>query len=268
MEKSLSVVVEVTKSLSRIVKSNFVSFTDQKKEIKIIANNDPKVLKSSIKAVEYVEDVHRDDMPDLHGDLEVLKEKITDEAYDKGLELGQQKGYEEGYQKGYEEGKVMSQDEGQRLLETERDALYEEIEHLRSEINKQFEVQKKELEPKMLYIIEALVTKLIGVQSVSQDTIMYLIKSGMNELDLHGDLVIKVSSFDVDQVLEHKARIVEGLSEKIDVEILVDQQLDKNECIIETNMGSIDCSLGTQMESLLQELRLIRESLEGDGFNA
>jgi flagellar biosynthesis/type III secretory pathway protein FliH len=97
---------------------------------------------------------------------------------------------------------------------------------------------------------------------------MYLIKSGMNELDLHGDLVIKVSTFDVDEVLEHKQHIVEGLSEKIDVEILVDQQLEKNECIIETNMGSIDCSLGTQMEALLQELRLIRESLEGDGFNA
>ena len=268
MERLLSAVVEVTKSLSRIVKSNFVSFTEQKKEIKIIANNDPKVLKSSIKAVEHIEDLHTDEMPDLHEDLDALKEKITEEAYDKGLELGQQKGYEEGYKKGYEEGKATGQDEGRRLLETERDALYQEIEHLRAENNEQFEAQKNALEPKMLYIIEALVTKLIGIQSVSQDTIMYLIKSGMNELDLHGDLVIKVSSFDVDEVLEHKQRIVEGLSEKIDVEILVDQQLEKNECIIETNMGSIDCSLGTQMEALLQELRLIRESLEGDGFNA
>lgn len=268
MERLLSAVVEVMKSLSRIVKSNFVSFTEQKKEIKIIANNDPKVLKSSIKAVEHIEDLHTDEMPDLHEDLDALKEKITEEAYDKGLELGQQKGYEEGYKKGYEEGKATGQDEGRRLLETERDALYQEIEHLRAENNEQFEAQKKALEPKMLYIIEALVTKLIGIQSVSQDTIMYLIKSGMNELDLHGDLVIKVSSFDVDEVLENKQRIVEGLSEKIDVEILVDQQLEKNECIIETNMGSIDCSLGTQMEALLQELRLIRESLEGDGFNA
>ena len=268
MERLLSAVVEVTKSLSRIVKSNFVSFTEQKKEIKIIANNDPKVLKSSIKAVEHIEDLHTDEMPDLHEDLDALKEKITEEAYDKGLELGQQKGYEEGYKKGYEEGKATGQDEGRRLLETERDALYQEIEDTRAEINKQFEAQKNALEPKMLYIIEALVTKLIGIQSVSQDTIMYLIKSGMNELDLHGDLVIKVSSFDVDEVLEHKQGIVEGLSEKIDVEILVDQQLEKNECIIETNMGSIDCSLGTQMEALLQELRLIRESLEGDGFNA
>ncbi len=268
MEKSLLAVVEVTKSLSRIVKSNFVSFTEQKKEIKVIANNDPKVLKSSIKAVEHAEDVHTYEMSDVHEDLEVLKEKIIDEAYDKGLELGQEKGYEDGYQKGYEEGKAISQDEGQRLLEKERDTLYQEVEHLRAEITKQFEAQKKELEPKMLFIIEALVTKLIGVQSVSQETIMFLIKSGMNELDLHGDLVIKVSSFDVDEVLENKQRIVEGLSEKIDVEILVDQQLEKNECIIETNMGSIDCSLGTQMESLLQELRLIRESLEGDSYNA
>ncbi len=90
----------------------------------------------------------------------------------------------------------------------------------------------------------------------------------MNELDLHGDLVIKVSALDIDEVLEHKEKLTEGLSEKIDVEILLDQQLEKNECVIETNMGSIDCSLGTQMESLLQELRLIRDSLEGDGTHA
>ena len=139
---------------------------------------------------------------------------------------------------------------------------------MRDELKEQYEEEKKRLEPQMLYIIESLVTKLIGIQSVSKGTIMYLIKSGMDELDLHGDLVIKVSTFDIDEVLENKTQLTEGLSEKIDVEVLVDQQLEKNECIIETNMGSIDCSLGTQMESLIQELRLIRDSLEGDETSA
>ncbi len=261
--------VEVTRSLSKIVKSSFVSFTEQKKEIKVILNNDPKILQSSVKAVDReIEEI----LEDNQENLEEIKHQVKQEAYEKGFELGQQEGYDEGYEKGYAlgyaEGKKQSQEECMHKLEQERSVLHQEAEHLQEQMEKELAERTERLEPKMLHIIDALVQKLVGIQSVSQGTILHLIRSGMNELDLHGDLVIKVSAVDIDEVLEHKAKLTEGLSEKIDVEILLDQQLEKNECVIETNMGSIDCSLGTQMESLLQELRLIRDSLEGDGTNA
>lgn len=203
--------------------------------------------------------------------IEEIKIQARQEAYNEGLVLGQQEGYDSGYKKGYDEGYVQGKEQGQQecldKLEEERGRLQEESEQLRETMSQELDARTRQLEPKMLHIIDALVRKLIGSQSVSQGTILHLIRSGMNELDVHGDLVIKVSAQDIDEVLEQKERITQGLSEKIDVEILLDQQLDTNECVIETNMGSIDCSLGTQMESLLQELRLIRDSLEGDGNN-
>ena len=124
----------MTKSLSKIVKSNFVSFTEQKKEIKVIENNDPKVLKSSIDAVDYINEIDKDAVSTKKGDEEVLseenekvineiKEKAEQEAYQKGLELGQQDGYKEGYESGYEEGKIASQKECSQVLDNERENL-------------------------------------------------------------------------------------------------------------------------------------------------
>lgn len=42
-----------------------------------------------------------------------------------------------------------------------------------------------------------------------------------------------------------------------DVELLEDATLGKNECMIETGNGVFDCSLGTQLEALNEELRLL-----------
>ena len=42
-----------------------------------------------------------------------------------------------------------------------------------------------------------------------------------------------------------------------DVELLEDATLGKNECMIETGSGVFDCSLGTQLEALNEELRLL-----------
>jgi flagellar biosynthesis/type III secretory pathway protein FliH len=117
------------------------------------------------------------------------------------------------------------------------------------------------LEPKMLKVIENLVIKLVGVQEISKGTIMHLIKCGIDELELHGDLIIKVSPLDLDYVISRRNEFSENLSEKIRIEILKDIQLNQNECVIETEMGTIDCSLGTQLQGLTKELRLIRDSL-------
>ncbi len=255
----------MTKSLSKIVKSGFISFGEQKKEIKSIHRNDPKVIQSSLKSVQTVEESYREEQ-------EALMLQVQQEAYEKGFEQGKNDGFEqgkqEGYDVGYNEGSLVAQKAFEESVEKELEAQSKELDKMRQEALKDIEREKKEIEPKMLSIVENLIRKLIGVQSVSKGTIMYLIHTGMGELDVHGDLVIRISSEDIDEVLEKKKVITEGLSEKIDVEILLDQQLKKNECIIETNMGNIDCSLGTQMEALLQEIRLIRDSLKGDGLHA
>jgi len=278
--------------LSDIIKSNFISFSEKKREIKNIDKNDPNVLKSTLNTGQNNQNTNRgpsnqslslDDLgldPNmLDSNTEIEFHQPQDESIaltDKDLaeiealkEEGRNQGYEEGfaggktdgYNVGFEEGKNQAELDVNKALEAYSKEQESVLEDLKSELIKEYSEYKLELEPKMLSVIEDLVVKIIGVQKTSKGTVMHLIKCGLEEIELHGDLIIKVSSKDLDAVVEHKHELTEELSEKIKVEILKDQQLEENECIIETSMGTIDCSLGTQLEGLLKELRLIKNSL-------
>ncbi len=312
--KSLLAVVEVTRSLSDIIKSNFISFSDQKRAIKTVDKNDPNVLKSSLKMGHqqkgqsnqrlslddlginpstmgkptnvnidngqrrmvtsnerdkvHVEQEQQIEEPEAQEEslslseeqlieIETLKEEGRNQGYEEGFTSGKT----DGYNLGFEEGKTQAELEVNKALEAYGAEQENVINELKQQLVDEYAGYKEELEPKMLSIIEELVIKIIGVQKTSKGTIMHLIKCGLDELELHGDLVIKVSSKDLDYVIERKQELTEELSEKIIVEILKDQQLEENECIIETEMGTIDCSLGTQLDGLLKELRLIKDSL-------
>lgn len=293
MLKSSLAVVEVTRSLSDVIKSNFVLFSDQKKMIKTIDSNNPKVLQSSVKAVdtgyqfeslESEQDQVVSDDPDLSvttGQIpkdkhqsddyesDILSgERFNDRfedgyqvGYNQGFETGFQEAAEKGYEEGYQNGTLTAQNEFQDKFNALESELQVKYDRMQSDLRSELEAERNSLEPQMLSLIERLVHKIIGVESLNQNTILFLIKAGLSEIELHGDLIIKVSHEDIDYVIENKAFLSENLSEKINIEILKDLQLEKNECVIETDMGTIDCSLGTQMEALMKELRLIRDSL-------
>ena len=290
----------MTRLLSDIIKSNFVSFSDQKRTIKNIDHNHPNILQSSVRAVEASNtgeeaidfnhpegsstskgrfeetqfgtshhlnhsNEQGDDEPSYDGLSNERYSDRLDDRYQGGYQQGYDAGFQEGNEQGYSQGYTLGQSKAQEELEQSIKAMEQQKQHELEEnlhsLEAEFELERRSLEPKMISIIERLVKKLIGEHELNQSTIMYLIKNGLDELELHGDLIIKVSSFDLDYVLENKHILTEDLSEKIQVEILKDLQLNQNECIIETDMGTIDCSLGVQLQGLMKELRLIRESL-------
>lgn len=268
-------------------------FSDQKKMIKTIDPNNPKVLQSSVQAVNNSfsfdplgSEVDKDHLGDdgNSGDSETYHsesnssepiekdilghDRFNDRyedgyqvGYNQGFETGFQEAAEKGYEEGYQNGLEIAKDESRKKFNELESELHAKYDSLQTDLLEKIEQEKRSLEPHMLSIIEHLVQKIIGVEAQNQSTILFLIKSGLSEIELHGDLIIKVSHEDMDYVIENKALLSENLSEKINIEILKDLQLQKNECVIETDMGTIDCSLGIQLEALMKELRLIRESL-------
>ena len=55
-----------------------------------------------------------------------------------------------------------------------------------------------------------------------------------------------------------KKELVKGTGISIDdIDILEDATLGRSECMIETGNGVFDCGLGTQLEALNEELRLL-----------
>lgn len=260
--------------MSDVIKRGFVSFNEQKKAIKVVTSDDPRILSSTGSVTE--PQSHDESSVDVGGEDQqasgldsVLGREVDTEEINRQIEEAVHKGYQEGFDQGKLDGQEAGYQEGLQTGQAEMDQKIHQLDAqnqttldgLKQQLMEEFQSYKTALEPKMLGIIESLVIKLVGELSASPSTIMHLIRCGLDELEIHGDLVIKVSQEDLDYVIERKAALTEELSEKIKVEILKDQQLEKNEVVIETEMGTIESSLGVQMEGLIRELRLIKESL-------
>ena len=142
------------------------------------------------------------------------------------------------------------------ILEELKQKLEEEVNEAIEERNQLSE----KMQPLIAEIIQKLVRNLVGVQKNEPEVILFLIRMGLEEVDLYGDLIIKVSHEDFDEVIKHKDHLTENMSDKVSFEILKDPKLKKNDCIIDTSLGSVNCSLDERMEGLLRQLKLIEKS--------
>jgi flagellar assembly protein FliH len=257
--------------LSSIIKAPFVSFLDQKKEIKVIETSNSKIINSSSNDNKvdnsnmYIENEIKETSEQMAAILEAeeeCKNKIknaqieAEEIISVALEEANQlkdNAYNEGKSLGYEDGK------NEYVKEIEQ--IKDQLELERQSIAVEKEKAIAEVEPKMVEIIKNIVQKLVNSQVAVDDTIIYLIKQGFKEIELHGDIIIKVSSEDFEYVIDNKEKLTKDVSERVNLEILKELSLQSKECIIETQMGNIDCSLGTQLNGLLKELQFISDSM-------
>ncbi len=168
-----------------------------------------------------------------------------------------------------------AKDEAQRLkkdtFEKAREQGYEEginkgskeIQEIKKNLLEERELQKKEYEKLLVEtsgvvteLMISLITKLTGILIEDKsDIILYLVEKALLDDDAMDDYTIKVSRDDVD-ILSSKKDYIEGLVER-NIQILVDPQLGKNQCLIETENKVIDCSLDVQLNNLITDLKLL-----------
>jgi flagellar assembly protein FliH len=80
----------------------------------------------------------------------------------------------------------------------------------------------------------------------------------MRHIEGGGTYLIHVSKEDFPFASMQKKELIKGTNINIDsVELLEDATLAKNECMIETGNGVFDCGLGTQLEALSEQLKLL-----------
>lgn len=261
--------------MSDIIKSSFVAFSENKKEIKIIPANHPKIIRSSahhgandghglhgehsgvnkefFEAQEDIETVYKE----LIEQAQIEANTIVEEAQER-IRIQAEEAYQRAYQEGFEKGQNDSYMQQQQLIQAHEQQMRDELEALQYER----ENVQKFIEPEMVQIIAELVEKMIGVQAIEPDVILFLIRAGFSEMDGSGDLTVKVSFEDYDIVMDNSNQLHELFSERLTLEILRDGSLSKNECLIEADMGTVNCSLNTQVQNLIKELKLIGQSLK------
>jgi len=176
---------------------------------------------------------------------ELLKEKIRQTAEEEKAVV-----LEEARREGYEEGR-------QRMLQeqAELEAALAERERL---LEAEYENKLKELEPMTTEVLMKLLEHLTGVCLESRKGIVtYLVTKALSEAERSNSFLIKVSKDDLDEVKEVADDLRALFEREVTLEVVQDVLLKKGECMIETDSNIIDCSLGTQLEGLLEDIRLL-----------
>ncbi|MGN1085053.1 MAG: FliH/SctL family protein [Lachnospiraceae bacterium] len=176
---------------------------------------------------------------------EQLKTKAKLAAEAEKLEI-----FETAKREGYEEGSLAVQQELSRLQE--------EFAEKERQLTAEYEQKTAELEPMAAEVVIQLLDGLTGVLLESRKGIVtYLVSKALSEADRSDSFLVKVSREDFEEVRKASDTLRSLFEREVSLEVVQDSLLKKGECMIETDSNIIDCSLGTQLEGLKEDIRLL-----------
>lgn len=175
------------------------------------------------------------------------------------IEEAKSEGYQQGFEQGQNDGFAQGHQDGLDSVTQEREQLHAEAEQVRASLEEEYARKIKELEPIFIDTLTGIYEHIFHVSlKNSRELIVYLIQNTMRNIETGGTYLIHVSKEDYPFASMQKRELIKGTNIAIEnVELLEDVTLGKNECMIETGNGVFDCSLGTQLEALNEELRLL-----------
>lgn len=157
---------------------------------------------------------------------------------------------EEGRQEGYKEGQITAFNE----YSDKEKALYDKEEELKNEYLRKAE----EMESDLLDTILDIFSQFFSIEfSEKKEILQKLIENALSGIENSREYLIHVSSADIVAVNEKKAYLKEKVGESISLDIIEDPALSQGSCLIETDGGVYDCSISTEIESLVKDLKAL-----------
>lgn len=149
---------------------------------------------------------------------------------------------------------------GKEALEREADELRRQLEDSYqsrlSALEGDYREKREHMEQDLVEVILNVFNKVFHIQFDNKKHIlMYLIDDAIMDIEGEKRFRIKVAAGNVLFLENHKEEILDRVGHDIELEILADSTMDGNDCIIETDSGVFDCSLGTQLENLIKDIR-------------
>lgn len=175
---------------------------------------------------------------DIIAEAEENAKKTCDSLYEEASQNG--------YKEGFEKGKTTAEEAKREL-----DML---IQKQKADYQKQIE----ELEPEFVKLMCSYIEKITGIiVEDKKDVILHLIHNALIHGNKSKNYLIKTSKDDYELVLSKKEELYDLVMENTVIEIVMDNDLNKNQCFIETDNRVINCSLDVELGGLMEDLRLL-----------
>lgn len=190
---------------------------------------------------------------DILSDANTKADEILENAR-KEAEIIKKDAYEAAFaeadKKGYEQGKARAEAEYQTLISDANN----ELARLEKEYTERYNGMESELADTLVEVFSK-VTNTIAEDN--KEIVLFLINRVMNDVEATGEFLIRVSKTDYPFLVENQGKIYCASPKDINISVLEDSSLVKNQCIIETDGGIFDCSLDIQMEQLIKDIKLL-----------
>jgi len=160
-------------------------------------------------------------------------------GYEEGYKIGKEEGFNQGYEDGYKEGKK----EAQKIID-EALKIKEDYVNKRNQLLKEAE---RDIVTLVTEIYEKVIYKKIDEE---RDLIVSLVENGIKDLEIKGKTTIIVSKYDYEIIKENIDRILAKATLIDDIDVRVDNDMTKGDCILETSKGDIDISISNQMKEI------------------
>jgi flagellar assembly protein FliH len=158
---------------------------------------------------------------------------------DKQKSDAQKEGFEQGHSEGYDKGV----DEVNRLIERMHKIL-EAVMQRRDEILQDTESQIVEL-------VILMARKVIKILSENQkNVIMANTLAALKKVRTRGEVTLRVNLEDVKLTTQHVEEFIQHVENVQGINVLEDSSVEKGGCIVETDFGSIDARISSQLTEL------------------
>jgi len=160
--------------------------------------------------------------------------------------LARQDGEKEGYNEGTQRA-AMELQESQRQMQ-------EEIERIQNE----FKARQIEIEHEMVEMCLPVFEKVFAAElSGRKEVIYHLLDNCIMKIERTGQMQIKVNDANAEYIKGKKEEIQSKVGTEVILDIIADPLLNESQCIIETDGGIFDCSIDTELEGLIREIRAL-----------
>lgn len=159
---------------------------------------------------------------------------------------------EEARKQGIAEGRTWIEEETARRKEQ----LEADYQGDRKALETEYIEKRKTMEADLVDVILKVFNKVFHIQFDNKKQILVsLIDDAIMNIEGEKQFRIKVAEDNLLFLANNKEDILNRVGHDIELEILADSSLEGNDCIIETDSGVFDCSLGTQLENLIKDIR-------------
>ncbi len=177
---------------------------------------------------------------------------IVESAQTGAAEISQQ-ARTEGHDSGYHDGVTKAESEMEEMLATMRGL----IDMARVERHKIVEGAESEIVKLAMGIAEKVINKAV---EVDRDVVVAITKAAIGELVAREAITVRVNPIDLERMKQHRDSML-ALGETKHMRVIEDQRVDPGGVVVETDAGTLDAKIGTQVEEAKRVLKVESEFL-------